>query len=166
VPGRAAIGLLAATVVAFLILTMVDLPSRTPAAPLGQVSMQLTGTDAGATEIVNDWRDAGVVPWARASVAVDFVFILLYGSTLAVLGRRLSGRGWRVTGALAALSGVTAATCDLVEGVFLWRLIQDPAVGLAGPVRVIALTKFGLLFLSIAAVTIGMIAARRRSGRG
>jgi len=124
----------AATVAYFLYLQSVGGPLKTAAAPSGIVSLQFAWTAQRTREIIADWSARGVRDRAVRSLWLDFGFIVVYGVTLAIIGKiavetlvpepSLARQGvWGLFLAGVAL----AALCDILENcLHLWFLYGRP----------------------------------------
>ena len=159
-----------ASLALFAVLTALDLRMRDAGGP-GIVGFELAGSEERAVGILADWGAAGRDA-ARASLWIDFPFLLAYGAflTLAVAALRDLARR-RGLGRLAA-AGVgivalpaTAAAFDAIENVGLLVAVEgeggDRAPLLA---TVCASLKFVLLAIAIAYLAAVPIAARRAAG--
>lgn len=65
------------------VLGSVDMPLRTDAAPYGIVSFELAGDPASAQRMVDSW-DARARSYAGFSLGIDFLYLLLYSTTIAL----------------------------------------------------------------------------------
>lgn len=155
-----------ATVVSYGGFYLVDSPTWNETTPMGQVSFQFAGTNENAAEIVAAWEAEGVVHLAGTSLGFDYLFMTVYGVTLALGGAlvasRAGGGAWSTPGALAAWAGVTAAVLDGVENALLLGILGDPATGSPGAVASIAFAKFTLILAAAAVVIAGGLATRGR----
>jgi hypothetical protein len=97
------------------------------------VSLELARTPAAADEIVQSWRARGLIGAARRNIWVDFLFLTIYSTSLALLVT-LSARAAVATalverrrgeaaGAVGALAMWTAGALDAVENVALLRML-------------------------------------------
>lgn len=149
-----------ATAILFVVLAIVDEAIKASGGP-GIIAFELAGTTARAAEILGHWgqdgRDA-----ARVSLAIDFVYLVVYGIflTLAVLELRdvARKRGWtayaRPGTAIALLPGLAAA-CDVVEDVGLLLMIEGHGTGRIPPVA----TAFAIVkFAALAVVAVYLLA--------
>src|SRR3954451_20805327 len=120
-------GLLAAgiaTVLLLLAMSPSDGRMRDTGGP-GIVSLELSGGQEQADEILAEWGDEGRDA-ARESLWIDFGFLLAYGTflTLALRWARVVAlergrtRLARI-GIVAVWLGAVAAACDAIENVFL-----------------------------------------------
>ncbi|MGI9585894.1 MAG: hypothetical protein ACR2N7_09930 [Acidimicrobiia bacterium] len=142
---------------------LVDNPTHNDTAPLGQVSLQFAGTTERATEIVASWAD--VLPYAGGSVGIDYLWMLSY-STLLMLGcawvaHRGRGTVWATVGALGGIAATLALVLDAIEGVLLFQILDDPAAGNPGLIRVVATVKFLAIAVSLGVWIAGGLATRR-----
>ena len=162
--------LLATTLALSLFLSVVDRPLRTEEAPNGIVSFELAGTVEKASLIVASWSETART-YAGFSLGLDFVFLILYSTTIAMVclrgGEALRARG-RPLGSLApwlAWGQWGAAILDAIENVALFVVLVGP-VAVPWPqlawgcaVAKFALVGAGLLYAVLAAV---LLIGRRR----
>lgn len=155
----------AATVAAELPLVLVNGPLTNDAAGSGIVSLQLAGSADRATAIVEAWRADDVLHLAGFSLGLDFLLMPLYAVVIAGLCVWAAGRGWLpALGAALAWGAFAAAGFDAVETGGQLLLVDDPGRdGLAGLVRVAALSKFALLIAALLYVLAGLPRALRRT---
>lgn len=135
-------------VFATALMMFVDVPLEVGASPHGIVSFELAGRPSQALRILLEWRSLGVLGYARLSLIVDFVYLLIYAlffSSLALwVGSRLGHTKWSVRAAWAA---TVAAAFDVLEnGVLLYELnrLTSPAP-YPQVAASFALTKFALV---------------------
>lgn len=100
-------------------------PSREASGNPGIVSFEFAWNEQGAGEILDDWGPDGVDA-ARASLRLDFLYLLAYGAFFALAcaaTRDLAAeRGWtRMAGfgTAAMFAAIGGALFDAVENVFL-----------------------------------------------
>lgn len=48
------------------------------------VAFELAGTPEGASKIIADWKSKDLVPHARKSIYLDFVFLILYSASIGI----------------------------------------------------------------------------------
>lgn len=160
------------TVGTMISLQLIDRELRTPAAPNGIVSFELAGTLPAATAILDSWDPVAQI-WAGLSLGLDYLFMLLYASTIA-LGCLLVARGraaaLRRSAHLLAWGQVAAALLDAVENFALIRLLLGdlapiwPALARAAALPKFTLVAAGLLFFSGVLLS-GLVGGRRRFWR-
>lgn len=163
--------LAALTLVVLVVLQVVGRPLQTAAAPQGIVSYELAG-DAASTQAILDSWDLNARVHAGFSLGLDYLFMPLYATTIA-LGclwgaNTLLRRGWPLValGELLAWGVWLAALCDVVENITLWRLLVGPvAVPWPELARWCALIKFSLVGLGLVYVMVAL-AAWATSRRG
>jgi hypothetical protein len=159
------IPLIVTTLAVSLLLGVIDQPLQTEAAPTGIVSFELARTVEQASRIVASWNEKARAH-AGFSLGFDYVFLLLYSTTIAMIclrgGEALRVRG-RPLGSLApwlAWGQWGAALFDAVENVALFVVLVGPV---ASPWPQLAwgcaLVKFGLiaaglLYVILAAVLV------------
>lgn len=125
-------------------------------APNGIVSLELAGTPAKAQQILDVWAAGGRVEEARASLAWDFGFIIVYAVTLVLwvwwARSRFPGRWWRRLGSVAITLVVVAGAADFAENMTLYRVFDVPTVATTAWARRFAILKFVLIGVAIAYV--------------
>ncbi len=142
---------LALTLLATLVLQMIDGALQTPAAPQGIVSYELAGNAQAAGQILASW-DAHAALHAAFSLGFDYLYMLAYAVTLALavlwLADGFSGR-LRYAGILLAWGMGIAGSADATENYFLWQmLISGPSDAAAMIARGAALLKFALILIA------------------
>lgn len=135
------------------------------------VGLELAGSEARAAEIMAEWGAHGL-DLARASLWLDFGFMLSYGAFLALaavatrdFAREKGLRAMAAAGAVAPLLAVAAVLFDAVEDV-IWLLVLDGRGGAAGPplATACACLKFLSIGLAIAYAVWGLVARLGRRG--
>jgi hypothetical protein len=148
------------TIVGASVLLGLEVHLRTPPAGEGIVALERAGTAARAAAIIGVWRKEGALGEAWASLAIDFPFLALYSTALALTVLWLAfrdwsalgplGRGARATGVVVALLQWGAGLADVVENVALViELGWGPTERLAWWADHAAGLKFGLLELGV-----------------
>ena len=139
---------LALTLLATLVLQMIDGALQTPAAPQGIVSFELAGNAQSAGLILASW-DANAALHAAFSLGFDYLYMLAYAVmlALAVLWQADGFSGWlRHAGILLAWGMGVAGIADATENYFLWQmLINGPSDTAAMIAHGAALLKFALI---------------------
>lgn len=157
--------LLTLTLIATSVLQLVGERLSTEAAPQGIVSFELAGSAPGAAMVLDSW-DATARVYAAFSLGFDYVYMVLYSTTIALgclwATRKLRHRGWSLAkiGIVLAWGQWLAAAFDAVENAALWRLLIDPAMG-SWPTLAwwCAVLKFGLIGLGLLYVLAGVLAS-------
>jgi len=151
-------------VFATALLMFVDVPLQGESSRWGIISFQLAGTPHRTLQILLEWKSRGVLGYAKLSLAVDFVYLILYGlffSSLASwVGAQLGETTWSNRAAWAATA---AAGFDVLENaVLLYEVIRfsspAPYPQLAASFAALKLT---LLLLAAAYGVLGGIATLR-----
>jgi hypothetical protein len=141
-------------------------PLTTPVTPGGILDLELAGAPERVREILAAWDASGVRDDAISNVQIDFVWLLLYSTTISLgcvlTAARLHERGWTRAGALGlalAWGQWLAALLDAVENVAMLRLLQG-SVAQPWPTiaRACAIPKFALVVAGIAYVALGLLA--------
>jgi hypothetical protein len=162
----------AASLALFVVLTVLDLRLRDAGGP-GIVGFELAGSEERVAEILDDWAEDGRDA-ARASLWIDFPFLLAYGAFLTLAVAALRDRAKRCgLGRLAAAGVVivalpaTAAAFDAIEDVGLLVALEGEGGDRAPLLATIcASLKFGLLAITAAYLLAVPIAARRAGRAG
>jgi len=135
-------------------------PLQTDAAPQGIVSFELAGDGSTAQAMIQSWTPAAL-PHAGFSLGFDFVFMLLYSTTIGlacvwaagVLGARLSA-----VGIALAWGQWLAALLDAVEnGALLVMLLEAVRAPWPQIAFWCAALKFGLVFLGLGYAALGAV---------
>jgi hypothetical protein len=125
---RVFLALLVSTLVVLAGVRAVGGPLRTEAAPQGIVSFEFAGTLAEAHRMMASWGASGRV-YAGLSLGLDYLFLVLYGLTLALAcvrtGRVFAARAPRLhrLGEALAWGVLLAAALDAVENYALIRVL-------------------------------------------
>ena len=154
---------LALTILATLVLQIIDGALQTAAAPQGIVSYELAGSAAAAGAILASW-DANAQLHAAFSLGFDYLYMLAYTVTLALVALWLAEVHTgliRNLGVLLAWGMGVAGLADAVENYFLWQmLVSGPAETPALVAHWAALLKFTLIILAFIYVIVALIAYR------
>lgn len=159
-----------ASIAIFVVLAILDLRMMDAGGP-GIVGFELAGTQERAVEILADWGSKGTDA-AKASLWIDYAFILAYGTFLVLAAwatrDRALERGWTRMAAfgLAVIPfAAGAAAFDAIEDVGLLLAVNQHGGDLAPRLgQVCALLKFALLAVTVGYLLVGL-ALRRRSRR-
>lgn len=155
-------------VFATALMMFVDVPLQGDSSPRGIVSFELAATPHQALRILLEWKSKDALGYARLSLIVDFIYLLIYALFFAALalwvGARLEERRWSPRAAWAA---TFAAVFDVFEnGVLLYELNRfsspAPYPQLAAS---FAIAKFVLLLLSAAYGLVGGLVVLFRGQR-
>lgn len=146
------------------LLMFVDVPLQGESSPWGIISLELASTPHRALRILLEWKSRGVLGYAKLSLAVDFVYLIIYAlffSSLASwVGVRLGERTWSTR---AAWSATAAAGFDVLENAVL--LYEVARVSSPSPYPQLAASfaamKLTLLLLAAAYGVLGGIATLR-----
>ncbi|TVQ85394.1 MAG: hypothetical protein EA400_16055 [Chromatiaceae bacterium] len=128
-----------------------------------QVQMQFATDPVVVRKLLGCWGEAGRAAVLRG-IHVDFLLILGYAPLLFLLVLRASrehaghGRLWRPLGLLLALAPLLAGGLDVIENLWLLRIIGERATDIA-PERLILLTqvKWGLVALALAYLLVALL---------
>ena len=161
---RVFVPLLVATFALMLgVFAPIEAELRTPECPQGIVSFELAGDETTAEEIIASW-DARARLVAAFGLGIDYLFLVVYSTTIALGCVWAAGVLGAVSPALAALGMLLAwgqwlaAVLDAIENVALWTLLRDgvrppwPAVAWWCAAPKFALVVAGILFTLAAAV--------------
>ncbi|NQT61731.1 MAG: hypothetical protein HQ556_02125 [Candidatus Marinimicrobia bacterium] len=124
-------------------------------APGGIVTFELVGTLAGSQSIVESWQGSAMT-WAGINMGLDFLFLFLYGLTIALVCLILADRmpekfqSLKTLGRWLAVGVLIAAGLDVVENISLILLLTGSENEFLPPLaRWMSLPKFGLVLLSL-----------------
>jgi len=155
------------TLILFAIFQYLDRPLRTAAAPNGMISFEMAGSPENAWAILLSWRDrthayasssyAYVPPavFAAFALGIDYLFMPVYASALALGTLLASGRhqNWLLPlGAMAGWSALAAALFDAVENYALLQILlgsvvsPHPEIAAACAALKFTLILFGVLY--------------------
>jgi hypothetical protein len=160
-----------ATLVLFAILAVIDRQMTDTGGP-GIVGFELARTSGRAAEILGQWGSSGRDA-ARASLWLDFVYLITYAAFFALAIRALSDSlarrgvdGFARFGKRIWALPIVAAACDAVEDVFL-LLVLGGHGGDSGPAiaTAFASVKFACIGIAIVYLLIGLLALRRAPAR-
>ncbi len=153
---RVFLALLVLTLLALWGIEVLDRPLKTEASPHGIVSFELARTPAVAWHILEAWGPEGRV-YAGLSLGLDYLFLFLYASTLAlgctIVSCTLPRGLWAAAGCVLAWAQVGAACLDAVENYALIRVLLGstasgwPAVAFFSAVGKFALVVPGILYV-------------------
>lgn len=148
----------ALTALLLLVLTIINQPLITDAAPRGIISFELAATAEQAAAMIQSWQPDGV-RWARVSLYVDFLFIAAYLLCLLNLTTQWlidrPGVREQQLGRLAKGLFCTAAVTDLGENVSLLVALEYPQIAFwPMAATVLALIKFSCLLGGVGALIV------------
>lgn len=157
--------LLFLTLIVLLLFQLIDKPLKTGVAPQGIVSYELAGDVAKAQAIVDSWDERARI-YAGFSLGFDYLFMLLYATTIAMACLWSAAVFEAVSaplamlGSLAAWGILLAAVLDGVENYALFRMltraVADPWPAIS---RWCASIKFLLVAIGILYGVAGGIAS-------
>jgi len=158
------ISLLVTTLLIMFIMNFIAIPLTTEAAPQGIVSFELAGGVSTSQEILDSW-DTNAQMHAAYSLGLDYLFLLLYSSAIALAcvwtGEILRDNHWPLSSLAIPLAWSlwVAAFLDIVENISLSIILfgtnQVPWPEIA---RVSALIKFAFVFLGLVYAFFGLVA--------
>ena len=156
------------TIVIMILMNLSAAPLTTASAPLGIISFDFAGSLESATKILQSW-DEVVRVLAAFSIRLDFLFLILYSTTIGLAclwsWEILSARNWSlaVLGRPLAWGQWLAALLDIAENIalliVLLTLIQAEQIHELAPriAQICAGIKFGLVILGITYTFLGLI---------
>ena len=157
--------LLGLTIVLMIVFGITGEPLTTTTAPYGVVSFELAGSVERSKSILISW-DADAQLRAAFGLGLDFVFMLVYASTIAfgcgMTAQVLKRSGWPLAGwgILLSWAVILAAVLDAIENIALTTLIFGSVVSPWPEIaRWCAIFKFALIFISIVYVIYGCVVA-------
>lgn len=152
-----------ATAALLMVITVLGMPLRTGAAPLGIVSLQFAASPEAAGLMLASW--AGVprprLLWAHG---LDLVLPVAYAIAIALGAMRAArrGRAARRAARLASGAGVAAAVADQIENVAMgFTMLGTPGWPGVLVTLVAATIKSSLLVIAVGALLAASSAARR-----
>lgn len=140
------------------------------------VSLALAVTARRAGRVLNAWRQTNTLEIARRSVILDFTFIPLYSSAIAVncvlAGRAAVGQQMMPRSALATLAAVapwaawSAGVADVLENVGLLRILgRGPSTPVTAVTSAFAFAKFVVVAAAVL-VTVSLLVTRHSLSPG
>lgn len=143
------------TLLTLLGMQITGAPLKTEIASGGIITFELVGTLAGSQGIIDSWQGPALV-WAGVNMGLDFLFLFLYGVTIALACLILADRKpanleiMAVAGKWLALGVIIAALLDIIENIALILLLTgSDSEFLPQLARGVAIPKFGLVFLAL-----------------
>ncbi len=142
-----------------------ELPDGTTeaAVPGSIVAFELAGSERRAARIVDLWRQEGLLEVAANQIRLDFLFLLLYPTAIALgclLARRHLGRSssrLSAWGRVLARAQVATAGFDAVENWALLRILGGESGAWAATAAVFASLKFGLVLAGLLYAAAGCV---------
>ena len=133
----------------------------TEAAPAGIVTFELVGTLSGSQSILDSWQGPAMT-WAGINMGLDFLFLFLYASTIALACLILSDKMatnlgvLKILGKWLAVGILIAAGLDIIENISLILLLTgSESEFLPKLARWCAIPKFALVLLSLLYIITG-----------
>jgi len=134
---------------------------KTEAAHAGIVSFELVGTLSGSQSIVESWQGPAMT-WVGINMGLDFLFLFLYASTIALACLILSDKMatnlgvLKILGKWLAVGILIAAGLDIIENISLILLLTGSENEfLPQLARWCAIPKFALVLLSLLYIVAG-----------
>lgn len=159
--------LLLLTLLALAGMQVTGAPLKTGAAPGGIITFELIGTLQGSQGIIESWQGDRMT-WAGINMGLDFLFLTLYGVTIALaclmISRQLSNELLKKMGVYLAVGVLFAALLDIIENIALIKLLLgSPNAFLPVLAKWMAVPKFMLVLLSLLYALAGVYPALTRS---
>lgn len=115
------------SIAAFVVLTVLGAPLQTEYAPLGIVSFEFAKTPLQAQQILESWGRTGEM-YAALNLGLDYLFLVLYSSSLALACALIAGTPTHRTlfygaGVLLSWAQFGAAGLDALENVALIKVL-------------------------------------------
>ena len=145
-----------ATALLFLAITVLGLPLRTEAAPLGIASLQLAPTVDAAVSVLDSWSDVARsrLLWAHG---LDVLLPFAYAAAIGLAARRRSAER-------ALVAGVVAALADQAENVAMTvSILEGPTTSLVAVTLLAAVMKWATLVLALVLLGRASTGARSRT---
>lgn len=145
------------------VMTWLDSPLRTPAAPFGIGSFELAKTLAQSQIVLTSWDPSARI-YAGISLGIDYLYLVLYSASIALacvrLARALHRRSARLAamGIALAWAQLVAAGLDVVENYALIRLLLGsreaawPLLAWACALPKFTLVAAGLLYMLLGGI--------------
>ena len=156
------------TVLAIIGMQVTGAPLKTVAAPGGIVTFELIGTLEGSREIMNSWQGV-VMTYAGINMGLDFLFLTLYGITIAlgcmIVSDKLPANMvmLKQLGVWLAAAVLFAALLDVIENIALIKLLlgsQNTMLPMLA--KWCAIPKFVLVLLALLYPVGGLIVNSRK----
>jgi len=151
------------TLAMMVIMNMVGAPLINETAPLGIISYEFAGDVPTAQAIIDSW-DTNARMSASLSLGLDYLFLVVYSTTIALgclwSGELLKRMNWPLGGLATILAWLLwlAALMDAVENYALIRMLFGSVVSPLPAVAVIcAGIKFGLIFAGLVYFMYGLV---------
>lgn len=149
-----------------VVMQVTNAPLRNDIAQAGIVSFEFAGSLAASQAIIQSWQGEAKT-WASLNMGLDFLFLFLYGSTIALacflVSERMNRLALKRLGIWLAFGVLFAAALDIVENVALINLLLgSESGGLPILAKWMAIPKFILVLLSLLYVITGMIPALKK----
>ena len=144
------------------IMRFFDTPLRSDVAPNGIVSFELAKQLSVSESIINSW-DTHARTNAGMSMGLDFLFLIVYASFIAILMHKLNEHVWKSTkiyklGTLLIWGVLLAALFDAIENIALIKLLlgdlQQTWTSIA---FYFASMKFALLILGVLFIVVSWV---------
>jgi hypothetical protein len=159
----------AATVLLFLVLTIVDRELASVDGGASILDLEWSGSASAADTILLGWGDRGM-RLARISLWIDFAFLAFYSTFLAVAAAEtkdaMKARDFpslTLLGYATPAFAIGAGLCDLAENI-IWLLVLDgKASNAVATATVFAIMKFSLIGFVLGYLLIGLAARLARA---
>ncbi|MEA3285762.1 MAG: hypothetical protein U9Q77_00095 [Candidatus Marinimicrobia bacterium] len=155
------------TILTLLGMQITGEPLKTEAAPGGIITFELIGTLEGSQDIIKSWSGQTMI-YAGINMGLDFLFLALYGFTIALgcllISQRLPMQWSTVKklGVWLAAGVLLASFLDIVENIALIKLLlgsQNEVLPVLA--KWVALPKFTLVLMALLYVIGGVVPAVR-----
>jgi len=159
----------------FTVLTIIGMqvtggPLKTDAAPAGIVTFELIGSAEGSQKIIDSWK-GDIMTYAGINMGLDFLFLALYGITIALGCLIVSDKipsSWvylKKVGIWFAAGAIFAAFLDIIENIAMIKLLLGshnqflPVLA-----KWCAIPKFSLVLFSVLYIIGGLVTLLGKSG--
>jgi hypothetical protein len=163
---RLLIWLAVGSLAVMILLSLVNRPLVTSAAPQGIISFELAGSSGRATQILESWDERARLS-AAFGLGFDYVFMLAYSTTLSLACLMAAGSlhanhpSFSSFGPYLAWAQWMAAIFDALENIaLLLLLLSPPADPWPQTAQVCATLKFLLIFLGMVYAFLGLAVHR------
>lgn len=156
------------TILTFVGIQITGEPLKTTVAPGGIITFELIGTFEGSQSIIDSWQGS-TMTYAGINMGLDFLFLTLYGITIALgcllIVERLPTHWQKLkqVGVWLAAGVLFAAFLDIIENIALIKLLlgsQNEFLPVLA--KGTAIPKFILVLLSLLYVVGGLFPALKK----
>ena len=156
------LSLLPPTLGAFFAIAATNQPLQNDVAPLGIISLQVSGTPPRAVAILDSWGETERI-YAAFNLGLDYLYLFCYSVFLSLIcahlarAQQCSSQRLSTAGVSLAWALLVAAVFDMVENYALLQLLSGQ-IGAQGVqlAAICAILKFGIVLAGFAYITISL----------